>query len=126
MPANQLPHEEPKIEAARVDQQSLQNVGGPAEVHAAHPARLVEMREGPLQVFAAEPQQSPAARATDRRRLRYTAARASGFFFTAVEDLIQSRVERMRSAHAGGRWPPTTSTLASRGAVVCPSPSAIV
>ena len=44
--ADQLPHEEAEIEAAGVDQQPLQNVRVPAEVHAAHPAGLVEMREG--------------------------------------------------------------------------------
>ena len=52
--ANQVPHEEPEIEPAHVDQQSLQYVRVAAEVHAAHAARLVEMRDGPLQPFAAE------------------------------------------------------------------------
>jgi hypothetical protein len=80
--ADQLPHEEPKIETTRVDQQSLQNVGVRAKVHAAHPAGLVEMREGPLQALPTQPQQAQAACAPRmRRRLRYTAARASGFFF---------------------------------------------
>src|SRR4030095_10236629 len=32
-----------------MNQQSFENVGVPAEVHAAHPAGFVEMREGPLQ-----------------------------------------------------------------------------
>lgn len=62
---NQLPHEEPQIEAARVNQQSLQNVRVPPQVHAAQAACLVEMREGPLQAFAAKPQQSQAPRATN-------------------------------------------------------------
>jgi hypothetical protein len=54
----------------------------PSEVHTAHPAGLVEMREGPLQALATQPQQGRRPRAPRmRRRLRYTAARASGFFF---------------------------------------------
>ena len=58
--ADQLPHEEPEIETTRVDQQSFQNVGVPAQVHAAHPAGLVEMREGPLQALPTQPQQAQA------------------------------------------------------------------
>src|SRR6266550_4233082 len=60
--ANQLAHEQAEIEAGRVDQQPLANVLMSAEVHAAHPTRLVEMREGSLQALAAEPQQPLAAR----------------------------------------------------------------
>jgi hypothetical protein len=48
-----------------VDQQSLQDVGVPSEVHAAHPAGFVEMREGPSQAFAAGPQQTQASRPAD-------------------------------------------------------------
>ena len=63
--ADQLPHEEPQIETARVDQQSLQDVGVPSKMHTAHPAGLVEMREGPLQALPTQPQQAQAARAAD-------------------------------------------------------------
>ena len=59
--ADQLSHQQPEIETAGVNQQSLQNVRVSAKVHASHAAGLVEMREGPLQTFAAEPQQ-PLAR----------------------------------------------------------------
>ena len=63
--ADQLPHQQSEIETADVNQQSLQNVRVPAEVHAAHPARFVEMREGPLQALAAKPQQTQAPRAAN-------------------------------------------------------------
>lgn len=63
--AHQLPHQQPEIEAGRVDQQSLENVRMSAEVHAAHSTGLVEMREGPFQALAAEPQQPLAARAAN-------------------------------------------------------------
>src|SRR5262245_49117108 len=63
--ANQLPDEESEIEAARVNQQALQNVRVPAEIDTTHPSRLIQMREGPLQAFAAKSQQSQAARATN-------------------------------------------------------------
>ena len=79
--ADQLTHEQPEIEAANVDQQPLQDVGVPAQVDAAHAAGFVEMGKGPLQAFTAEPQQTQAPRPRMRRRLRYTAARAAGFFF---------------------------------------------
>ena len=78
--ANQLPHEEPEIEAARVDQQPLQNVRVSAEVDAVHAARLVEMREGPLQAFPRSRRSRRPRAPRMRRLLRYTAARASGCF----------------------------------------------
>src|ERR1043165_7153092 len=59
--AKQLPHEQAEIEAGRVNQQPLANVRMSAKVHAAHPARLKEMREGPFQAFSSEPQQPLAA-----------------------------------------------------------------
>ena len=54
--ATQPPHEQSKIEAGRVDQQSLPNVRVPAEIHTAQPTRLVEIREGSFQTLAAEAQ----------------------------------------------------------------------
>ena len=51
--ADELPHEEAEIETGRVDQQSLEDVRMPAKVQATHAAGFVEMREGPLQTFAA-------------------------------------------------------------------------
>src|SRR5512143_2007057 len=63
--AGQLPHQQAEIEAAGVDQQSLQNVRVSAKEYASHAAGLVEMREGPLQALAAEPQQPQATRTTN-------------------------------------------------------------
>ena len=63
--ADQLSHQQPEIETAGVNQQPLQNVGVSAQVHASHAAGLVEMREGPLQALAAEPEQPQATRATN-------------------------------------------------------------
>jgi len=54
--ADQLTDEEPEIEAAGVNQQSLENVGVAAEMHAAHAARLEEMGEGPFQSLTAQSQ----------------------------------------------------------------------
>ena len=58
--ADQLSHQQSEIETAGVNQQSLQNVRVAAKEHASHAAGLVEMREGPLQSLAAEPQQPQA------------------------------------------------------------------
>src|SRR5688572_24360405 len=63
--ADQLPHEETEIEAAGVDQHSLPNVRVSAEIQPAHPAGLIEMREGPFEALAAEPQQAEASRTVD-------------------------------------------------------------
>jgi hypothetical protein len=54
--ADQLTHEEPEIECANVDQQSLQNVRVAAEVYAAHSAGFIDVGEGTFQALAAEPQ----------------------------------------------------------------------
>ena len=53
--ARQLPHEQPQIEAADVYEQPFQDVGMPAQMHAAHAAGLIEMSVGPFQQFAPLP-----------------------------------------------------------------------
>src|SRR4051812_21917237 len=63
--ADHLTHEEPEIEAARVDQQPLPNVAVAAEVHASHAAGFIEMGKRSFQAFTAEPQQSLTARASN-------------------------------------------------------------
>ena len=47
--ARQLPHEQPEIEAADLHEHALQDVGMPAQMHAAHPSGLIEMRVGTFQ-----------------------------------------------------------------------------
>ena len=47
--ARQVPHEQPEIDAADLDEQPFQDVGMPAQMDAAHSAGLVEMRVGPFQ-----------------------------------------------------------------------------
>ena len=56
--ADQLPHEQAEIEAARVNQQSLADVGVTAEVDATEATGFIEMGEGPLEALAAESQQA--------------------------------------------------------------------
>ena len=63
--ARQVPHEQPEIDAADLDEQPFQDVGMPAQMDAAHPAGLVEMRVGPFQQLAPLPQQPFPARAAD-------------------------------------------------------------
>ena len=63
--ADQLSHEEAEIEAAGMNQQPLPDVGMAAEVHATHPASLIEMGKGTLQACTAEPQQTQAPRPAD-------------------------------------------------------------
>ena len=54
--AHQLAHEQPEVETTSVDQEPFQNVRVPTQMHAAHPAGLIEMSKRPLQAFAAQPQ----------------------------------------------------------------------
>ena len=63
--ARQLPHEQPQIEAADVHEQPFQDVGMPAQMHAAHTAGVIEMGVRPFQQFAPLPQQPFPARASD-------------------------------------------------------------
>jgi len=74
-------HEQPEIEGAGMDQQSFSNVRVPAEMHAAHPAGFIEMGKRSFQALPAEPRPRRRRAPRIRRRLRYTASRAAGFFF---------------------------------------------
>ena len=60
----QVRHEQAQVEAADLDERRFQDDGMPAQMHAPHPAGLVEMRVGPFQPFA------PAAAATVSRAPR--------------------------------------------------------
>ena len=42
-PATDPPHQQAEIEGARVDQKPFENIAMPAQVRAAHPARVVDM-----------------------------------------------------------------------------------
>src|SRR5205085_11852307 len=63
--ADQAAHEQAEIEAAGMNQHALANVAVATEVHATHPAGLIEMGEGAFQTLAAQAQQTQAARTTD-------------------------------------------------------------
>jgi hypothetical protein len=62
---NQVAHDEPEIEAARMNQQTLEDIGVAAQMRAAHPTGVVEMREGAFDSLAPLTHQAPAARATN-------------------------------------------------------------
>jgi hypothetical protein len=47
-----------------MNQQALEDIGVAAQMRAAHPARVVEMREGAFDPLAPLTHQAPAARAT--------------------------------------------------------------
>ena len=55
--AEQLPHEQPEIQAADLQEQALEDVAVSAQVHAAHPSGCVEMRIGTFEAFTAPTQQ---------------------------------------------------------------------
>src|ERR1700685_1619421 len=61
---NQVAHDEPEIEAARMNQQALEDIGVAAQMRAAHPTGVVEMREGAFDSLAPLTHQAPAARST--------------------------------------------------------------
>src|SRR2546422_3481926 len=59
--AKPLPHENAEIEAARVDQQSFEDVPMPAQVAAAHAAGVVHVSKGSFDVLSAATQEPLAA-----------------------------------------------------------------
>ena len=59
--AEDHPHQEPEIEATRVDEQALEHVLVAAYVDAAEAARFVEMRARPFQQLAPSSQEAFAA-----------------------------------------------------------------
>src|SRR5206468_3060298 len=59
--ADLVTHDEPEIEASRMNQHALQDVGVSAQMRAAHPARLVQMRKGAFDPFAALAHQTASA-----------------------------------------------------------------
>jgi hypothetical protein len=63
--ADQVAHDEPEIEAARMNQQALEDIRVAAQMRATHPTRVVEMREGAFDPRAPLTHQATAARATN-------------------------------------------------------------
>ena len=60
---DQMTHDEPEIEATRMNQEALQDVRVAAQMRAPHPARVVEMRKRAFDPFAALAHQAAAAAA---------------------------------------------------------------
>ena len=56
-----MTHDEPEIEATRMNQEALQDVRVAAQMRAPHPARVVEMRKRAFDPFAALAHQAAAA-----------------------------------------------------------------
>ena len=63
--ADQVAQDEPEIEAPRMNQQALEDIGVAAQMGAAHPTGVVEMREGAFDPLAPLTQQATAARSTN-------------------------------------------------------------
>src|SRR5678815_6154869 len=63
--AEDLTHDEPKIEATGMNQQPLQDVRVTAQMGATHPPRVIDMREGAFDRLAASTHQAPAAGSTN-------------------------------------------------------------
>ena len=62
---NQVAHDEPEIEGARMNQHALENVRVAAQMGAAHAAGVIEMGEGPFDPLAALAHQAAAAPAAN-------------------------------------------------------------
>src|ERR1019366_5324862 len=63
--AEQVAHDKPEIKAPRMNQQALEDIGVAAQMRAAHPTGVVEMREGAFEPLAPLTHQAPAARTTN-------------------------------------------------------------
>ena len=75
--ADELSHQETKVQRAGLQERPLENVLVTAQVHTPHAARPIEMREGPFEPLAALPQQALAAHAANppavaKRMIRVT------------------------------------------------------
>ena len=70
--ADQVAHDQPEIEAPRMNQQALEDIRVAAQIRAAHPTGVVEMREGAFDPLAPLAHQAPAARSTNPPTLAYT------------------------------------------------------
>jgi hypothetical protein len=106
--ADQVAHDEPEIEAARMNQQALEDIRVAAQMRAPHPTRVVEMREGagdsddsvyhrPVflrAAISAEPDQTSAAPRANIRMI---------FISRAFVDL---QYYRNQLSHCAGPWPP--------------------
>ena len=68
--ADQVAHDEPEIEAARMNQDALQDVGVPTQMRAAQRAGFIQMGVRALKIFAAAPQEPLSPSPTNARRLR--------------------------------------------------------
>ena len=79
--ADQCPHEEAQVEGACLDEQAFEDVRMPAHMRPPLAAGFVEMRVRPFEMFAPPPLQSQPRAPRMRRRLAYTASRATVFFF---------------------------------------------
>ena len=82
--ADQVTWDEPEIEAICMNQEALQDVRAPAQMRATHAVRVVEMREGAFDSFAAPVHQASAAWFTNpatitlgRRRRRQATQRSA-------------------------------------------------
>jgi len=58
-------HQEPEIQRCGMQEYTFEDVRVPAEVHAPHPPRFIEMGKRPFQPFAALPEQPFASRAAN-------------------------------------------------------------
>ena len=59
--AEQVAHNEPEVEAPGMNQQALEDIGVAAQMRAAHPTGVVQMREGAFDPLAPLPHQASAA-----------------------------------------------------------------
>jgi hypothetical protein len=78
--ADQVAHDEPEIEAARMNQQALEDIRVAAQMRAKHPTRVVEMREGAFDPLASLTHQATAAGSTNPPPIGYTGVWAAGAF----------------------------------------------
>src|ERR687898_3261773 len=62
--ADQATHDDSEIEASRMNQQALQDVRVTTQMRPSHPARVIDMREGPFDTLAPLAHQAPSAGAT--------------------------------------------------------------
>ena len=102
--SRQVPHEQPQVDAADLHEQPFQDVGMPAQMDAAHPAGLVEMRVGPFQPFAPLPQQPFPARAADPPTVGTRRVPRGRLALPCTHIIRSGQLQHAPAVQCGSRW----------------------
>ena len=96
---DQVTHDEPEIEATRMNQDALENVCVSAQMRSPHPTRVIEVRERAFDRLGASTHQAPSTGTTNRATIAiHRRLRVGGLRSIASSAIRLGDVERMSTA----------------------------